>query len=194
MSQDPNMPASLIRPDRGGTRFLGLASLLVLAGASFASGAEQGGAAPVVAPRPDFKVVFWYRRSRPIETFQYQVYDVRKGEYTQAVIDWQEMMRARFPGYEVAVRDVSLEREKGPNEARKVGAVVHRELLAVAAEQGVFAGPFGPAATGLRIDRSPAVAAGIGPARVVPPYSPLLGPPALPMGFPVPMPYPRPHP
>jgi hypothetical protein len=168
--------------------------LLILASALAPASEGQGTPARLVAPRADFKVVFWYRRDRPIETFQYQVYDVRKGEYTPSVDEWQNMMRARFPGYEVAVRDVSLEREKGPTEARKVGAVVHRELLAAAATQGVFVGPLGAAATGLRLDRSPSVAGGLGPARVLSPSSPFLGPPALPVGFPVPVPYPRPHP
>jgi len=168
--------------------------LLILVVASATAAAEQGALASVVAPRPDFKVVFWYRRSRPIETFQYQVYDARKGEYTSAVDDWQNMMRARFPGYEVAVRDVILKREQGPNEARKVGAVIHRELLAAAATQGVFVGPLGSASTGLRLAPFPDIPGGLGPARVLPPSSPLFGPPALPSGFPVPMPYPRPHP
>jgi hypothetical protein len=29
--------------------------------------------------RTDYKVVVWYRRDRPLETFKYEVYDVRKG-------------------------------------------------------------------------------------------------------------------
>jgi hypothetical protein len=149
-------------------------------------------------PRPpDYKAVFWYRRDQPIETFKYQVYDLRKGEYTSAVVDWTRMMRKKYPGYEVAVRDVVLEREAGPTEARKVGAVVHRELLAAAAGVGVFVGPLGSAAVGVPTYRRPALLDRLGPARVVPPYSPL-GPMfnqnTLPSGFPVPTPYPRPHP
>ncbi len=170
---------------------------LIILGASLWARAEQG-APSAVAPRPaEYKVVFWYRRDRPIETFQYQAYDVRKGEYTKAVVDWAAMMRKKHPGYEVVVRDVNLEREAGPNETRKVGAVIHRELLAAAAEVGVFVGPLGNSARSIPTYQTPDVRARLGPARVVPPYSPLepmLYQNALPRGFPVPMPYPRPHP
>lgn len=174
-----------------------LAAWPILASASLSAAAGQGQAQPDAPSRVDYKVAFWYRRDRPIETFQYQVYDVRKGEYTKAVDDWTNMMRTKYPGYEVAVRAVNLEQEQGPNETRKVGAVVHRELLAAAAEVGVFVGPLGNSARSLPTYQSPDVLGRMGPARVVPPYSPL-GPMfnqnAAPRGFPVPMPYPRPHP
>ena len=110
----------------------GFVACLLVAG-SLATEQETPAPQPLAARRADYKAVFWYRRDRPIETFQYQVYDVRKGEYTKAVDDWAQMMRKTYPGYEVAVRDVDLDRETGPSERRKVGAVVHRELLAVAA-------------------------------------------------------------
>jgi len=176
---------------------IGLAAWLIVAGASLSAFAGQG-VPPADAPRrADYKVVFWYRRDRPIETFQYQVYDVRKGEYTTAVDDWADMMRKRYRGYEVAVREVNLEREEGPNETRKVGAVIHRELLAAAAEVGVFIGPLEAKASTGRTYRAPDVLGRLGPARVVSPYSPLepvFNQNPLPAGFPVPMPYPRPHP
>ncbi|APW60996.1 hypothetical protein [Paludisphaera borealis] len=181
------------------TPSIGSAVRLIFFGAALSAVAEQG-TPPRVSPRHvDYKVVFWYRRDRPIETFQYQVYDVRKGEYTPAVDDWTNMMRKKYPGYEVAGRDVDLARETGPNETRKVGAVIHRELLAAAASQGVFVGPLGttPSGSGIRTYREPGFQVRPGPARVVLPYSPL-GPSfnqnPLPQGFPVPMPYPRPHP
>lgn len=176
---------------------IGLGAWLIVAGASLSGFAGQGAPPADVPRRVDYKVVFWYRRDRPIETFQYQVYDVRKGEYTRAVDDWADMMRKRYRSYEVAVREVDLDREQGPNETRKVGAVIHRELLAAAAEVGVFIGPLEATASSGRTYRSPDVLGRLGPARVVPPYSPL-GPMfyqnAPPVGFPVPMPYPRPHP
>lgn len=174
-----------------------LLAWLIVAVGSLSAFAGQGPAQPEAPRRADYKVAFWYRRDRPIETFQYQIYDVRKGEYTRAVDDWTTMMRKKYPGYEVAVRDVNLESETGPNEARKVGAVIHRELLAAAAEVGVFVGPLGNSAPSAPTYRTPDILGRMGPARVVPPYSPL-GPMfdqnAAPRGFPVPMPYPRPHP
>jgi hypothetical protein len=170
---------------------------LLVAGASPSARAEQGGQASDGPKRADYKVVFWYRRDRPIDTFRYQAYDVRKGEYTSVVVDWTNMMRAKYPGYEVAVRDVDLDQEAGPTETRKVGAVIHRELLAAAAEVGVFVGPLGNSARSIPTYRAPDFLDRLGPARIVPPYSPL-GPMfyqnATPLGFPVPMPYPRPHP
>lgn len=174
----------------------GFAAWLLVAG-SITAGQEAPAPQPRAARRADYKAVFWYRRDRPIETFQYQVYDVREGEYTKAVDDWTEMMRQKYPRYEVAVREVDLDREKGPNEKRKVGAVVHRELLAVAAAAGVFVGPLGSPLSGVPSqDRSP-VLGELGPKRLAPRYSPL-GPMLYqnpsPAGFPVPMPYPRPHP
>jgi hypothetical protein len=179
------------------TQSIGFGAWLIVVSASLSVVAGQA-PPPADAPRHlDYKVVFWYRRDRPINTFQYQVYDVRKGEYTTAVGDWTTMMRTKYPGFEVAVRDVNLEREVGPSETRKVGAVIHRELLAAAASEGVFVGPLGTTASSIRLDREPGATGRLGPARVVPPYSPLspmFNQNPLPSGFPVPMPYPRPHP
>jgi hypothetical protein len=160
--------------------------------------AWQGEATPPVAPRRvDYKVVVWYRRDRPIETFRHQVYDVRKGEYSRAVDDWINMMKAEYPGYLVYVREVDLDREFGPSEARKVGAVVHRELLAAAASIGVFVGPLAPPVTGLHSYQPYEFRSTLRPVRVRPPYSrlfPLFNQNPTPVGFPVPIPYPRPHP
>jgi len=49
------------------TSFFGL----IVLGASLSTLAEQG-AQPEAPRRVDLKVAFWYRRDRPIETFQYQ--------------------------------------------------------------------------------------------------------------------------
>ena len=51
----------------------------------------------------DFKVITWFRRDQPLATFKYQIYDVRKGEYTPAVHAWLELMRTKHPAYEVTV-------------------------------------------------------------------------------------------
>jgi hypothetical protein len=91
--------------------------------------------------RPDFIVLVWYHRAQALGTFQYQLYDVRKGEYTPAVDAWVRETRARYPDYVVTARAVDLSREKGETEMLRVGSVVHRELLAAAARAGVFPGP-----------------------------------------------------
>ncbi len=170
-----------------------------------ASSADSPGtqAKPASQPAPvshhtDFKVLIWYRESRPLETFKYQIYDVRKGEYTPAVDAWVQLMRTKYTAYYVAIRDVDLAREHGDTDQLKVGAVVKRELMVAAALEGVVVG------NGLPRPQWPAIAPGRGlPAApgmidrrsspgsgsVSPPY---LNPPAP--TFPVPVPYPRPHP
>lgn len=144
-------------------------------------------------PGIDYKVVAWFDRADPISTFQYQAYDVRKGEFTPAVEAWLGMMREKFPNYRVVVRDVDLAREQGPTERRKVGAVIHRELLAAAAAEGVFLGP----SAGDVVGKAPRTV------RLDPISQPFPYLPSVPMsfqqnptpsGFPVPMPFPRPHP
>jgi hypothetical protein len=167
---------------------------------SVAASAQTSPTVPRVptAPRADYKVVVWYRQDRPLDTFKYQVYDMRKGEYTPAVDAWLELMRSKHPAYVVAVRDVDLGREKGETESLKVGSVVMRELTAAASLEGIVVG--GPIGGGLsrplppRPGLSPRstmsgqpYVPGLGPARSVD-----LNPPSY--TYPIPVPYPRPHP
>ena len=72
------------------------------------------------SPRVDFKVVVWYRRDRPLETFKYQIYDLRKGEYTPAVDDWLELMRIEVsrPTSRVGPRRRPEPRERGDRVAQ----------------------------------------------------------------------------
>ena len=53
------------------------------------------------ANQTDFKVVVWYNRDRPLETFKYQIYDVRKGEYTPAVDAWLQLFAPRYKSHYV---------------------------------------------------------------------------------------------
>jgi hypothetical protein len=146
--------------------------------------------------RADFKIVVWYHRDRPLDTFKYQVYDLRKGEYTRAVDDWLLLMKTRYPGYVVHVRDVELAREKGATETMRVGSVIHRELLAAAAMEGIFLGDSLPRVVsprpGARMPPTPRFPGAssfpsIGASGAVD-----LNPPRP--SFPVPVPFPRPHP
>ncbi|QEH34933.1 hypothetical protein OJF2_34780 [Aquisphaera giovannonii] len=169
-----------------------LISTAIAAAQSPAQPQPQPAAKP--APAIAYKVVVYYRRDRPLDTFQYQVYDLRRGEYTKAVRDWEALMESRFPNYEVRVRPVDLSREKGRTEKLKLGAVIQRELFAAAALQGVFIGAPPMITPGASASR------GLAPAPRLPGLSPLgggytplnLGPP--PYTFPVPVPYPRPFP
>jgi hypothetical protein len=151
----------------------------------------------VAAPRVDYKVVAWFDRARPIASFQYQAYDVRKGEFTPAVEAWVAMMAEKYPNYDVAVRDVDLARESGPTETRKVGAVVHRELLAAAAAEGLFLGAESARSVVSReplTTRLTPIRGSHGPSLYLPAVPMSFPRNGLPMGFPVPMPFPRPHP
>lgn len=149
------------------------------------------------ADNPDFKVVVWYRRDDPLGTFKYEVYDVRKGEYTKPVDAWVRNIETKYPAYFVVVRGVDLKREHGDTEQLKVGSVVKRELMVAAAMSGVFLGGALPTpASGLQGARlsTPTTTLGssnrpLGSAGIDRSY---LNPPPTP--FPVPVPYPRPHP
>ena len=146
----------------------------------------------------DFRVVVWYRRDQPLDTFKYQAYDQRKGEYTPAVDDWITLLRTKYPAYQIRVRNVFLDREKGATEALKVGSVIHEELLGAAALQGVFLGapklrlPERPHLPGPRCSQRRSVLGRPAPLGAALPDRSYLNPPAP--GFPVPVPYPRPHP
>jgi hypothetical protein len=153
---------------------------------------------PAATPRhTDFKVVLWYRRDRPLETFKYQVYDVRKGQDTPAVDAWLQLLRTKYPAYDVMIREVDLARVPGETESLKVGSVIKRELLAAAALEGIVIGDPVP---GFQV-RTIAPRTGLeAPTRIRQPApqgatldrSSYLNPPGP--RFPFPMPYPRPHP
>ncbi len=149
------------------------------------------------ANQTDFKVVVWYSRDRPLETFKYQIYDVRKGEYTPAVDAWLQLMRTNYTSHYVALCEVNQADEKGNTEMLKVGAVVKRELVAAAAMEGVVVG------YGLPGYKLPTIATTTtipAPARIsqpatrgpIPDRTSYSNPPGA--RFPFPVPYPRPHP
>jgi hypothetical protein len=153
---------------------------------------------PAATPgHTDFKVVVWYRRDRPLDTFKYQVYDVRKGQYTPAVDVWIQLLRTKYPAYDVMIREVDPAREQGETESLKVGSVIKRELLAAAALEGIVIGDTVPRLQLRTIAPRTGLAA---PARISQPApqgatlggSSYLNPPWP--SFPFPMPYPRPHP
>ena len=178
----------------------GLLTLLAAAWAGPGAAASQAGspAPPSATSRhADFKVAIWYRRDRPLDTFRYQIYDLRKGQYTEAVDDWLTLMRTSFPTYEAVVRDVDLAREKGETESLKVGSIIRQELLAAAALEGVF---IGGAAGGPSRSLYPRPGLPPAPEWVGRPFPPARGLPGTidlnppRPSYPVPVPYPRPHP
>jgi len=167
-------------------------------GKKAAAGAKSSGVTKRSAERPDFKVLVWYRRNDPLGTFKYEVYDVRKGEYTAVVDAWVRNIETSYPAYLVVVRGVDLKREQGETERLKVGSVIKRELMVAAGMSGVF--PDGGASVGpgpgLGVSRAPGPAASMGslnrPLGSAGLDRSYLNP--MPTPFPVPIPYPRPHP
>jgi hypothetical protein len=161
--------------------------------------AQPAGSVSTPPSRIDYKVITWFRRDQPLATFKYQIYDVRKGEYTPAVDAWLELMRTKHPAYEVTVRNVDFAREKGQTEMLKVGSVIKRELAAVAGLEGVFVGDGIPAGlnrlpTFTRGPGSPTARQGSsrpGPLGPQVDRSLFANPPSS--GFPFPVPYPRPR-
>jgi hypothetical protein len=152
---------------------------------AFGPGEAAGGFHPT---RADFKVLIWYRLDDPLGTFKYQVYDVRKGEYTPAVDRWIVDVQKKYSGYLVVVRDVDLLREKGATEQLRVGAVIRRDIAVAAASAGIVAEGIGVplAPTSLR-----SAARTIGANRVPGGINRMnyANPPTS--GFPVPIPYPH---
>ena len=59
----------------------------------------------------------WYRRADPLVTFNYQVYNLRKGEFTPAVEAWMSEVHGKYPAYTAFTRDVNLNAEKGNTDA-----------------------------------------------------------------------------
>jgi hypothetical protein len=167
-------------------------------GKKAAAAAQSSDIAKRSAERPDFKVLVWYRRDDPLGTFKYEIYNVRKGEYTAAVDAWVRNIETSYPAYLVLVRGVDLKRERGETEKLKVGSVIKRELIAAAGMSGVFldGGPSVGPGPGLEVSRAPGPAASTGsrnrPLGSAGTDRSYLNPPPTP--FPVPVPYPRPHP
>ena len=106
-----------------------------------ASHAKSQPVAKNAAPHTDYKVLIWYRKNDSLGTFKFEIYDVRKGEFTPEVDDWIKNIKAKYPAYYVALRDVDLSRELGATDLLRVGKVIDREVAVAAALAGV---PYGP--------------------------------------------------
>lgn len=140
----------------------------------------------------DFKVLVWYRRADPLATFKYQVYDLRKGEFTPAVAAWIKTVDAEYPTYTAFTREVYLNAENGKTDALKVGSVLKRELTVAAALSGVILGsPINNRDRPFESLRSSNASISRQTGSLPNDRSFLNTSPAP---FPVPMPYPRPHP
>jgi hypothetical protein len=118
------------------TALIGLAIAAAMALAPMAARGQEAGrrASPARRPEaPDYKIVFWLAGEGG---WKYQVYDVRKGQFTRAVEDWvRRTNRLRFDatGYAhveglATVREVFLDRESGASEREKLAAAIRREL------------------------------------------------------------------
>jgi hypothetical protein len=88
------------------------------------------------APAADMRIVFWYDRARPLDTFKFQSYDLRKHQYTPEVERWATMTRQKYPGFEVYTRDVDLTREVGQTDNLKIGSAITREFMVLGARHG----------------------------------------------------------
>jgi hypothetical protein len=144
--QDKAAPLSrCLLPARTALIFLALlpASTATAGPGQAAAHSLLGTAAARFLKAGDFKVLVWYRKDDSLRTFKYEIYDLRKGEYTPGVDEWIKNVRAKFPAYYVKVRDVDLKREMGESERFKVGSVVKRELFAAAALAGIVIGSRG---------------------------------------------------
>jgi hypothetical protein len=138
------------------------------------------------APHVDLKILFWYDKNHPLESFKHQVYDVRKGEYTPRVDAWPAMVTKQRPQYVAYVREIDFSRFRGASDNLKTGDAIIAEFLLVAFENDVdLTGPprsyFGArrAEQGKRSIPGSAAAVFSAPGAGASPF---------------PIPYPRPHP
>jgi tetratricopeptide (TPR) repeat protein len=100
-------------------------------GRTAAKGAFHGRDEPLAGP--DFKVVFWYDRTRPADPLRHQAYDLRKGAYTPAVDAWVRESATKWPNLVVRVVEVRLSREPGRSERDELDAAIARERLRLSA-------------------------------------------------------------
>lgn len=138
---------------------------------------------------PDLKIAFWYDRSRPLETFRYQVYDLRKHEFTESVADWLELIKHSFPRYDAYIRDVRLGGGRERAEKLEIGDAIVREFLVVGAAHGY---DFSGVSVGSMARPSASAGASRSARARAPAFRP--GGPSAPGGAPFPFPFPRPHP
>jgi hypothetical protein len=144
---------------------------------------------------PDFQVAFWYQRRDPLNTFSFQVYDVRKGEYNPvAVAAWLGRMAREYPGYKAYVHEVRV--SPGEEPRRKVASVIIAEHILTGGPNGGFGLHSVPGVFSRGLDFGFMGQAPISrPFRSLPAVGgspPTL--PTIPYSFPFPYPYPRPHP
>jgi hypothetical protein len=150
-------------------------------------------------PEPDYKVVFWFSR----DDLKHQVYDVRKGQYTQAVDDWvnqQEFDASGYalPGRMATTRSVYLKNEPGTTEAEKLAAAIRREEARILGKGPATSPYLRPPRFSFRApERRTGRYEVYRPVPLGPLFAPWESTPLFsapePL-FPVPYPYPRPHP
>jgi hypothetical protein len=171
---------------------LRLLFLLVLFSVSFETrAAAPNGQEPVSRQSrpPDLKIAVWYERARPLETFRYQVYDVRIRGLDESVTAWLDLVKAKYPAYRAYLRDVWLASNGGNDEKLEIGDAIVREFLVVGTEHGYDFSGFPSPSTTMR--RSSTSARPFVPPRSITPR------PAIPdgsPGLPFPVPFPRTRP
>ena len=92
--------------------------------------------AALPAPGADIRIAYWYNRGRPLDTFKFQAYDLRKKEFSPDAEAWLTLMKQKFPAYEAYTRDVDLSREKGETDKLKIGSAITREFIGVGSQYG----------------------------------------------------------
>jgi hypothetical protein len=118
-------------------RVLGFVPIVLLGLVATPTQAGPPTAAGIPPARPaDYAVVFWYARSDPMNSMRHQIYDVRKGQYTPAVVQWVETLPAKYPAYAAYVKEVRLDPESPASEKKQLATVILQEY-------GEKGGPYG---------------------------------------------------
>lgn len=159
-----------------------------------AAGAAAEKKATEAPSKPDFKLVCWFKRSNPVNTFQCMPYNVGKGQYTAKVDEWLEMMHEHFPNYRAYVKPVWIStKEHVDVEETLAGVIRHERMMAggedvdyIPQNSTILSASVGyePSATQANRGSMTIPGSGGGAAAYVP----------QPYPFPNPFPYTRPHP
>ena len=167
--------------------------------------AERPDAGPPPPPASSvYKLLIWYDRTHPFDSFQSRAYNITRGQYTKAVDDWMALMHRDYPRYTIVVHELTV---AGGDADGKIAAAVEDEKLALAKQilrkygigdewrrpgyrsgyMGIWAPPAAERRPGPTPFESPI------PNRF-PPLGSARMTPAPGYLFPNPWPYPRPHP
>jgi hypothetical protein len=76
----------------------------------------------------DFVVAFWYDKSDPVHTIQYQAYNLRKKQYDEKKVEaWADDVNFHYPGSRAVIRSITLDEWRGNTDDAKFQRALESE-------------------------------------------------------------------